>query len=104
MSELMPQGATAAQGRRLALLERQIRFMREYAQLPASRPQANWLLKEAIFRMWEAPNLKAPKFGKYSLHLPWSPRAYERLVGWKPGKKPQPSVIGLRFEHLVPRR
>lgn len=87
----------------LALIDEQIELMRRFAQDARARPRARWLLKEAIFWIWELPQLKEPRLGKYSLHMPWSPRAYERLVGWAPDDKPQPRTEGLRFEHLIPR-
>jgi hypothetical protein len=86
----------------LDLIVEQIELMRRFAQDERYRPRARWLLKEAVFWIWELPQLKEPKLGKYSLHLPWSPKAYERLDGWAPGAK-RPSTDGLRFEHLIPR-
>ncbi len=88
----------------LSVVGDQIGLMRRYAALgPEMRPHARWLLKEAIFRIWELPGLKAPKLDKYSLHMPWSPRAYERVAGWVPGSRPRPSIGGLRFEQIIPR-
>lgn len=86
----------------LALIVDQIDLMRRFAQDARYRPRARWLLKEAVFWIWELPQLKEPRLGKYSLHLPWSPKAYERLAGWSPGAK-RPPTDGLRFEHLIPR-
>ena len=86
----------------LDLISKQIRLMREVSQVqPAG---ARWLLKEAIFWLWEAPkiNHQTLRRGKYSLHVPWSPRAYERVASWRSGMK-LPSTEGLRLEHLIPR-
>ena len=85
------------------LVGEQIELMRRVAQAVRHRPRARWLLKEAVYWIWELPQIKEPRLGKYSLHMPWSPKAYERLRGWTPNDKPRPRTEGLRFEHLIPR-
>jgi hypothetical protein len=88
----------------LALIVEQIELMRRFAgHDDGYRPRARWLLKEAVYWIWELPQLKEPRLGKYSLHMPWSPNAHDRLTGWQPGHKPRPSTEGLRFEHIIPR-
>ena len=87
---------------RLELLKDQIGWMRRYAKATGDRQHARWLLKEVIYRVWEQPQIPAPRFDKYSLWFPWSPRARERLTDYKKGGK-RPVIKGLRFEHLTPR-
>lgn len=76
--------------------------MRRYAEETGDLQHARWLLKEVIYRVWEQPQIPAPRFDKYSLRFRWSPRAFERLTEYTKGGR-RPDIKGLRLEHVVPR-
>jgi hypothetical protein len=87
---------------RAGILRDQIALMRRYAEKTGDRQHARWLLKEVIYRVWEQPQIPAPRFDKYSLWFRWSPRAFERLTDYTKGGR-RPIIKGLRLEHVIPR-
>jgi hypothetical protein len=87
---------------RLAVVRDQIELIRRY-QRTTSGNDAEWMLKEVIYHVWQKPQIPKPRLSKYSLWFPWSPAAYARLDGWSPGMRPQPQVDGLVLEHVIPR-
>jgi hypothetical protein len=92
----------AERGVRLEIVRAQIALMRRYAHGTGDDQHSRWLLKEVIYRVWEQPQIPPPRFDKYSLWFPWSPRSSERLRSYKKGDR-RPDIKGLRLEHLVPR-
>lgn len=99
-----PPSVLSAQQRqaRVEIIRAQIDLMRRYGTSTGDTQHARWLLKEVIYRVWEQPQIPVPRFDKYSLWFPWSPRAMERLDGYVKGGR-RPNIVGLRLEHLIPR-
>jgi hypothetical protein len=94
--------STGERDARLAVVRDQIELMRRYQRTTAGN-DAEWMLKEVIYHVWQKPQIPKPRLSKYSLWFPWSPAAYARLDGWVPGMRPQPPIDGLVLEHLIPR-
>jgi hypothetical protein len=87
---------------RVGIVRAQIELMRRYARETGDDQHARWLLKEVIYRVWEQPQVPVPRFDKYSLWRPWSPRAFARLSSYTKGAR-RPAIEGLRLDHIIPR-